>query len=74
MSVPASNAIYMIKKSADGLLVSGTLMDSAGRDKVFYEEFAGVNGSIAEDGTHDGLVSAGGRYAEFFEVQAACYR
>lgn len=31
-------------------------------------------GTIAEEGSHDGLVRVGGRYAEMFEMQAANYR
>ena len=31
-------------------------------------------GAILEDGSHDELMQAGGRYAEFFEIQAASYR
>jgi ATP-binding cassette, subfamily B, bacterial len=32
------------------------------------------NGRIAEQGPHDQLLKAGGRYAEMFELQAANYR
>jgi ATP-binding cassette subfamily B protein len=33
-----------------------------------------ADGKVAEDGTHDELVAAGGRYAELYEVQASHYR
>jgi ATP-binding cassette subfamily B protein len=33
-----------------------------------------ADGRVAEDGTHDELVAAGGRYAELYEVQASHYR
>ncbi|HEX6804701.1 MAG TPA: ABC transporter ATP-binding protein [Terriglobales bacterium] len=33
-----------------------------------------ADGVIAEEGTHDQLTRAGGRYAEMFELQAASYR
>ena len=33
-----------------------------------------AGGSIAEEGSHDSLISDGGRYAEMFELQAAGYR
>ncbi|MGI8467160.1 MAG: ABC transporter ATP-binding protein [Pyrinomonadaceae bacterium] len=32
------------------------------------------NGTVAEEGTHDALVSSGGAYAELFELQAAGYQ
>jgi ATP-binding cassette subfamily B protein len=32
------------------------------------------DGSISEQGSHQQLVSSGGRYAEMFELQAANYR
>ena len=32
-----------------------------------------ADGSIVEDGTHDELISAGGRYADLFNVQAKGY-
>ena len=31
-------------------------------------------GELLEDGTHEDLVAAGGRYAELFSLQAAGYR
>jgi ABC-type multidrug transport system fused ATPase/permease subunit len=33
-----------------------------------------ADGRVAEDGTHESLVAAGGRYAELYEVQASHYR
>jgi ATP-binding cassette subfamily B protein len=33
-----------------------------------------VDGRVAEEGTHDELMAAGGAYAELFELQAKSYR
>jgi len=33
-----------------------------------------AKGQVAEDGTHDQLLEAGGRYSKLFEVQASSYR
>jgi ATP-binding cassette, subfamily B, bacterial len=33
-----------------------------------------ANGHVEEDGSHDDLISRGGRYAELFDLQAAGYR
>jgi ABC-type multidrug transport system fused ATPase/permease subunit len=33
-----------------------------------------ADGRVAEDGTHDELVAAGGRYAELYDLQASHYR
>ena len=33
-----------------------------------------ADGRVAEDGTHESLLAAGGRYAELYEVQASHYR
>jgi ATP-binding cassette, subfamily B, bacterial len=32
------------------------------------------DGRLAEEGTHQALLSAGGRYAELYRMQAAWYR
>ena len=32
-----------------------------------------AGGRVVEDGTHEDLVAAGGRYAELYEVQASHY-
>ncbi len=33
-----------------------------------------ADGRVAEDGTHESLLAAGGRYAELYEIQASHYR
>ena len=37
-------------------------------------DFGSADGKIVEEGPHDQLMQAGGRYAEMFELQAANYR
>mgnify|MGYP001800058418 CR=1 FL=1 len=39
-------------------------------DKILFLEF----GRLIEQGTHDELVAANGKYAELFELQAAGYQ
>lgn len=52
------------------LLVSHRLGSARLADRVIYLKA----GRIAEQGTHDELVRAGGEYAEMFEAQAEWYR
>lgn len=49
------------------LLVSGSLSDSVGRDEIFYEDFADVNGGIAEgmDGERTAKLFASLNWGEF---------
>ncbi len=39
-------------------------------DRILFLE----NGRLVEQGTHEELMTLGGRYAELFDLQAASYR
>jgi ATP-binding cassette, subfamily B, bacterial len=52
------------------LLISHRFSTVRMADRILVLE----KGQIAEDGTHDGLIKSGGRYAEMFELQASNYR
>lgn len=52
------------------LFISHRLASTRFCDRILYLK----NGRIAEEGSHDALVNAGGDYAELFEMQSCWYR
>ncbi|MBQ1954765.1 MAG: ABC transporter ATP-binding protein, partial [Clostridia bacterium] len=56
--------------SRSSVYISHRLASTRFCDRVIFLE----NGVIAEEGTHDELISRGGSYAKLFEVQSRYYR
>jgi ATP-binding cassette subfamily B protein len=52
------------------LLISHRFSSVRTADRIYVLH----EGRVVEDGTHQELVAAGGRYAEMFSLQAAAYR
>lgn len=52
------------------LFISHRLASTRFCDRILYLK----NGAVAEEGSHDELVKAGGEYAELFEMQSCWYR
>ena len=69
----AENEIYLryneITEGNSSVFISHRLASTRFCDRILYLE----DGGIAEEGTHDELMSAGGKYAELFEVQSKYY-
>ena len=69
----AENEIYLrYNEIAEGnisVFISHRLASTRFCDRILYLE----DGGIVEEGTHDELMSAGGKYAELFEVQSKYY-
>ena len=59
-----------LTKEKTTLLISHRFSTVRMADRIFVLE----GGRIAEQGSHDQLISDGGRYSEMFELQAAGYR
>jgi len=59
-----------LTKEKTTLLISHRFSTVRMADRIFVLE----GGKIAEQGSHDQLISDGGRYSEMFELQAAGYR
>ena len=66
----AENEIYLkyseLTKGRTALFISHRLASTRFCDRILFLE----NGRIAEEGTHDSLLSLCGRYAELFKVQS----
>ncbi|GAA3728640.1 ABC transporter ATP-binding protein [Plantactinospora mayteni] len=57
-------------RNVSTLLISHRLSTVRPADRIVLLR----NGRVAEDGSHDGLIAAGGEYARFFAVQAEAFR
>ncbi len=70
----AEHALYQeydrITKGKSAVFVSQRLASTRFCDRIIYLK----NGVIAEEGTHEELLSLGGEYAHLFEVQSRYYR
>lgn len=70
----AENDVYQKYGELTGgrtsVYISHRLASTRFCDRIIYVE----DGTIAEEGTHDSLLAAGGRYADLFEIQSHYYR
>lgn len=70
----AEDALFQAIRDRQGrattILITHRLANVRHADRIFVLH----NGALVESGRHDELVSAGGRYAELFALQAAGYR
>ncbi|MCD7737602.1 MAG: ABC transporter ATP-binding protein/permease [Lachnospiraceae bacterium] len=70
----AENEIYLkygeLGEGKTSVFISHRLSSTRFCDRIILLE----NGRIAEEGTHESLMEAGGRYAELFEMQSRYYR
>jgi ATP-binding cassette subfamily B protein len=57
-------------KDRTSIIISHRFSTVRKADRIFVFE----HGRIIEEGDHDALMTAGGKYAELFEVQAQYYR
>lgn len=70
----AENEIYLkygeLGEGKTSVFISHRLSSTRFCDRIILLE----NGRVAEKGTHESLMEAGGRYAELFEMQSRYYR
>ncbi|MCD7807651.1 MAG: ABC transporter ATP-binding protein/permease [Lachnospiraceae bacterium] len=70
----AENEIYLkygeLGEGKTSIFISHRLSSTRFCDRIILLE----NGQIAEEGTHESLMEAGGKYAELFEMQSRYYR
>lgn len=70
----AENDIYMkysaMTQGRTSIFISHRLASTQFCDRILFV----ADGRIAEEGTHESLLAAGGEYAKLFEVQAQYYR
>ena len=61
---------HELSKGKSSIFISHRLASTRFCDRIILLE----KGRIAEEGNHDTLLAAGGRYAELFEVQRQYYK
>ena len=70
----AENSLYMkyneLTSESTSVFISHRLSSTRFCDRILFLE----DGRIAEEGSHDELMKAGGRYRELFELQSRYYR
>lgn len=70
----AENEIYLhyrdMTKGKTSLFISHRLASTQFCDRILFLD----GGKIAEEGTHDELISNGGEYAKLYEIQSCWYR
>ena len=70
----AENELYMnlgsAMKNRTSIYISHRLSSTRFCDRIILLE----HGSIVEEGTHEGLLAAGGRYATLFDMQSQYYK
>ena len=59
-----------LTKDRTSIYISHRLASTRFCNRILFLE----NGVIAEEGTHDSLLNANGKYAELFEIQSQYYR
>ena len=63
-------AYEAMTRGKSSLFISHRLASTAFCDRVLYLE----NGRIAEEGSHDALIRAGGKYKRLFDIQSCWYK
>lgn len=70
----AENQMYLryneLTREKTSVFISHRLSSTRFCDRIIYME----NGRILEEGSHDELMKAGGKYAELFEIQSHYYK
>ena len=64
------NKYHDMTRDRSSIYISHRLASTRFCDRILFIE----NGILAEEGTHDTLLSHGGRYAELFNVQSEYYK
>lgn len=70
----SENEIYLkynqMTAGKSSLFISHRLASTRFCDRILYLD----NGRVAEEGTHEALIKAGGKYAELYEMQSCWYQ